>query len=326
MECIPFSIDRLNDMCQLWNRELGRDFPMRYELFKQNTILDRNLFRNGSWITVDRENKVTGFIISKMWNEEDLNVDFGRGTGWIQVLTVASNYRNSGVGTSLLRKAENAFKQREISKIVLGKDPWHFFPGIPFEYDSVKTWFERRGYAYTHRVYDMYRNYSAEEPCRLSRRRGIRFYLMGECAKGKLLAFLNRCFPGRWEYEAIQYFERGGTGREYVIFEINGEIKGFCRINDSRSPFIAQNTYWAPLFDSELGGIGPLGIDPELRGRGYGTALVQAGIYFLRKRGIQHVVIDWTDLTEFYGKLGYRVWKSYGQYEKDLLTTDQTVH
>src|SRR5690606_27090853 len=165
-------------------------------------IFDKILFRNGQWITVDRENKVTGVIISKMWRERDLYVENGRGTGWIQVLVVDSKYRTSGVGTTLLRKAENAFKQKDISKIVLGKDPWHFFPGIPDEYGSVKKWFERRGYAYIHRVYDMYRHYSVGEPCRLSRRRGVRFFLMGKSDKGKLLAFLNKCFPGRWEYEA----------------------------------------------------------------------------------------------------------------------------
>ena len=72
--------------------------------------------------------------------------------------------------------------------------------------------------------------------------------------------------------------------------------------------FIAQNVYWAPLFEEELGGIGPLGIAPEERGKGYGLAIVQAGMYFLSQRGIKNIVIDWTNLVDFYGKLGISLW------------------
>ncbi|WP_338463302.1 GNAT family N-acetyltransferase [Brevibacillus borstelensis] len=133
-----------------------------------------------------------------------------------------------------------------------------------------------------------------------------------------LMAFFNRCFPGRWEYEALCYFEKGGTGREFVLAEKNGAIIGFCRINDARSPIIAQNVYWAPLFADELGGIGPLGIDPQERKYGYGRGVVEAGIYFLRQRGIERICIDWTDLVDFYRKLGFEVWKGYRSYSKIL--------
>ena len=38
----------------------------------------------------------------------------------------------------------------------------------------------------------------------------------------------------------------------------------------ANSPFIAQNVYWSPLFEEEVGGIGPLGIDAEEQKQGYG--------------------------------------------------------
>jgi len=96
------------------------------------------------------------------------------------------------------------------------------------------------------------------------------------------------------------------------------EIVGFCRINDQDSPFIAQNTYWAPLYNNELAGLGPLGIDAKERGNGYGLAIVEAAIAFLRKRGHRRIVIDWTDLVDFYAKLGYQKWKTYHSYKKYL--------
>ncbi|MFK4997057.1 GNAT family N-acetyltransferase [Bacillus sp. N9] len=74
----------------------------------------------------------------------------------------------------------------------------------------------------------------------------------------------------------------------------NNQIIGFCRINDNASPFIAQNIYWAPLFQHDLGGIGPLGIDSNERNNGYGLAIVQAALYYLQERKIKTIVIDWT--------------------------------
>ncbi len=89
-------------------------------------------------------------------------------------------------------------------------------------------------------------------------------------------------------------------------------------MNDRHSPFIAQNVYWAPLFDGDLGGVGPLGIDSAERNKGYGLKIVEAGIATLRNRGSNHIVIDWTRLIEFYGKLGFNVWKVYQKYTKTL--------
>ena len=35
----------------------------------------------------------------------------------------------------------------------------------------------------------------------------------------ELLAFMTRCFPGTWDYQHRDYWERGGTGREFVLLE-----------------------------------------------------------------------------------------------------------
>ncbi|WP_243700544.1 GNAT family N-acetyltransferase [Caldanaerobacter subterraneus] len=147
----------------------------------------------------------------------------------------------------------------------------------------------------------------------------IKFSILNLEEKDDFLSFLKENFPGRWEYEAIHYFMKGGKGREFVIAKKNSDIVGFCRINDSHSPFIAQNVYWAPLFDKELGGIEPLGIAQKERGKGLGIAIVQAGIYFLYQRKIKDVVIDWTDLENFYRKLGWEAWKQYFVFKKVLL-------
>ncbi len=308
---------RAKQLVDLWNDEIGGNFPMRMSLFLQNTVDDHNLYLPGSWIAIDEHtDQVVGFVSAKIWQEERGNMDLGHNLGWIQSLLVRSAFRKRGIGSHLLQTAESALLQGGATQILLGRDPWHYFPGVPSSDDDVKKWFEIRGFVQSGVDHDLYRLNDGEYDCDLPLIDGVQFRLLESYEQEKLLSLLHRCFPGRWEYEAIHYFERGGTGREFVILEKEGEMIGFCRINDASSPFIAQNTYWAPLFEDELGGIGPLGIDREHRKNGYGLAIVQAGTYFLQERGIKRIVIDWTGLVEFYNKLGFNVWKSYIKYVK----------
>lgn len=309
--------NRLEEMVRLWNQELNSDFPIREELFKQNSFHDENVCLNASRIAVNEHDEVIGFVVAKKW-QESLDVKMRTETGWIQVLLVHSNYRGRGIGTKLLSHAEKVLKDAGIKEILLGKDPWHYFPGIPKQYEYVCNWFERKGYEHFGTEYDMINEYVDEGKMKVPKARDAEYSILDKKDKIDFIQFLHRCFPGRWEYEAVKYFEKGGTGREFVVLKKAEEIVGFCRINDGKSPFIAQNVYWSPLFEDELGGVGPLGVDVNERGNGYGLGIVKAAIAFLRNRGIQRIVIDWTGLVEFYGKLGYKKWKGYQSYRKQL--------
>ncbi|MEH7113813.1 GNAT family N-acetyltransferase [Neobacillus niacini] len=317
MKFISWDINRLQELVSLWNSEIGMQFPIRKELFIQNSFEDKNILQAGSLIAVNDENQVIGFVVSKCW-QENLDVRMNPEIGWIQVLLVKSSYRCKGIGSALLVKAEQALKERNIKTVHMGRDPWHYFPGIPKTSEKVINWFTQRNYVSGYIEYDLIHHYQ-NQPNRFNPSKyDVQFSLLTIEEKQEFLSFLQRCFPGRWEYESIHYFQRGGTGREFVIIKKDGEIIGFCRINDLKSPYIAQNVYWAPLVNEPLGGIGPLGIDPRERKNGYGLAIVEAGISYLRDRNIHSIVIDWTGLVTFYGKLGFKVWKEYQQLSKDL--------
>ena len=317
MKFVSWNKDYIDAVLKLWNQEIGDQFPLRKELLIQNSFIDENICYACSFIALDKNNSVIGFIISKIW-QEALPVPMNQEVGWIQALMVDSKHRNQGIGTKLLVKAETLLKQSGIKILHLGRDPWHYFPGVPDEYKDVRTWFEGRGYIFMGHEYDLIGQYSDQIIEQLPNFPDVTFSILSENEKADFLEFLYRCFPGRWEYEAIHYFQKGGIGREFVVAKKEGKIIGFCRINDANSPFIAQNVYWSPLFDEELGGIGPLGIDQAERKNGYGLAIVKAAVIFLRQRNIKQIVIDWTGLVDFYQKLGYQPWKSYSQYKKDL--------
>lgn len=309
---------KLKELVDLWNKELGKHYPMREELFKQNSFDDKNIYLSGSAIALDNDNKIIGFVVSKKWNEDNCPVQLSNRVGWIQILLVATGHRNQGIGQKLLEHAEKALAVAGVQEIVLGRDPWHYFPGIPSECKATNPWFEKQGYINNGNDYDLISHYSKELTSQMPIKDKVDFTLLKETEKDELLSFLHRCFPGRWEYEALHYFNKGGTGREFVVLKKNNRIIGFCRVNDPESPFIAQNVYWSPLLNRALGGIGPLGVDSAERKKGYGIAIVEAGIAVLRSRGINDIVIDWTGLVDFYGKLGYTKWKSYAKYSKSL--------
>lgn len=317
MKFVPWNIDRIEELVNLWNQELTEKFPMRKELFEQNSFKDENVLHEGSLIAVDSDDGVIGFIVAKRWQEQ-LDINLGTDIGWIQVILVDHNHRNQGIGSRLLEHAESTLKASGMNQVLLGRDPWHYFPGIPKEYESVTTWFKDRDYENYGSEHDLLADYDHINDSSMPFIKGMEFSILERKDKLDFLAFLHRCFPGRWEYEAIHYFKKGGTGREFIVLKRNNKILGFSRINDAKSPLIAQNVYWSPLFNEELGGIGPLGIDSNERKKGYGLAIVEAAIAYLRKRNVNKIVIDWTGLVGFYKKLNYDIWKSYYSYRKVL--------
>jgi hypothetical protein len=49
----PLEENRIGEICRLWNREIGREFPMNERLLRQNSFTDPNVLPEGSWIAVD---------------------------------------------------------------------------------------------------------------------------------------------------------------------------------------------------------------------------------------------------------------------------------
>lgn len=318
MQLKPWQSDRLEELVALWNKELVERFPMRKELFLQNSFLDENISYGGSRIVIDGEDRVIGFVIVKYLKEET-PVKMRDDVGWIQALLVDSAYRNQGIGTLLLRHAEELLKEKGKKVITLGRDTYHYFPGVPSEDQVTARWFEKRGYQHYVTDYDMNCAYVSGQKVNWPELENVEFLILQEEKKDALVDFMHRCFPGRWEHETIHYFRKGGTGREFVVVKEKGQIIGFCRINDALSPVIMGNVNWAPLFDIEaVGGIGPLGVDASRRKNGYGLAVVQAAVAALRERGVTDIIIDWTGIIDFYRKLGYDIWKSYGAYKKEI--------
>ncbi|MDW0112490.1 GNAT family N-acetyltransferase [Sporosarcina saromensis] len=310
-------MDKLDhsQIVQLWNDTIGNRFPMTNALWHQNTTRDSNVNWKGS-VAIVENGELLGFVVTKQFQEQ-LPVQMSTSIGWLQCLLVKSSARHRGIGSKLLYHAEEALKEANVREILLGRDPWHYFPGVPLEDLSAIEWFKEKGYEKTAVETDLKKNMRNAELYKLTNS-ADHFRVLSDEDVPNLVQFLKHTFPGRWHYEAVHYEKLLGTGREFIGLYQKARLKGFCRINDAQSPVIAQNVYWSGLVQGELGGIGPLGIDKSIRGKHFGLDLVKAAANELASRGVDEIVIDWTQLDSFYKKLGFIPWKRYQGMRKTI--------
>src|SRR5690625_7456183 len=109
MKIIPWRETWLTESVRLWNQGIGEDFTMRTELFKQNSLQDKNVCHISSGVAGTDDDQVVGFIVAKRWHET-LDVDMSDTTGWIQTLVVATKMQGQGIGEKILKNAERGLQ------------------------------------------------------------------------------------------------------------------------------------------------------------------------------------------------------------------------
>ncbi|ADH97736.1 GCN5-related N-acetyltransferase [[Bacillus] selenitireducens MLS10] len=296
-----------DQICILWNRIYGDRFPLRKSLFQQNSIEDIHVDADASrLVTVGDE--AVGLIIVK----RDHYNRFQRSQAWIHLLMVDPTYQHRGIGSKLLKQAEATVVNMGASEIVIGQDPYHYFPGVPADQNAIKKWLMKRGYTNVNSVSD-YVNTSPQSERKLDTEN-----ILSSDEKGKLFSFLKAYFSSRWLYEAEEYFLKGGSGSAYVIIKDQGEIIAFCKTNIGEKPLIGSNVNWSQRFTGILGGIGPLGVHPEWRKMKLGREIVLLATRHLLNQGVGSIYIDWTELHGFYRSLGYTSIETYDQFKKTI--------
>jgi predicted N-acetyltransferase YhbS len=208
--------------------------------------------------------------------------------------------------------------------VILGGSFHHVFPGIPESSRSL-AFFESQGYTLGKVAWDVWLQgdpIGIEEAALAVKKARIRAEILksgGQTPihahlKKALLAFLEKEFPGRWHYE-ISAILKGEIASSATLCLFEGERAiGFTQMHEPGSPAACR---WEG-FDPEIASIGPVGLAGDQRGRGLGLAMVVIATQHLRHQGLKKIVIDWTDLIDFYGKLGYQPWQSYRLAEKSL--------
>src|SRR5699024_11756094 len=98
MELTAWKRNFTNELVDLWNQQLGESFPMRHELFEQNSFNDINICWESSKIALDNAGKVVGFITVKRY-QDNLDISMPIKTGWIQAIVVDSTSETGPLGS-----------------------------------------------------------------------------------------------------------------------------------------------------------------------------------------------------------------------------------
>lgn len=290
----------LFECMDLWNNEMGSIYPITKAVYNQNVINYDQKKVYGAY----HLNNLVGFIISKKYEDDDLP-SYNK-LGFISIFYVSKKYRKQGIGSELLKMAEKYLEDK--TTINIGKDINNFFPGVPCDFDNLTdVWLEKRGYQGERYTHDLINH----NPKKITLKPdGFKYQLCTLSEKEALLEFMKNNFQGRWYYEAANYFNNGGTGKEYSICLDKDKVIAFARTNDRTFTDIHYNTIWYDRFNN-LGGVGPLGVDKNYRGMKLGYNIVAYGINVLLDKNISEIIIDWTGLLEFYQQFGFEVWKSF---------------
>ncbi|MFA0782324.1 GNAT family N-acetyltransferase [Fervidibacter sacchari] len=323
MEVVPFEPQMAEQVIGLWNRCIGTHYPLTERLFRQNVLGDPFLQREGNLVALEGK-RVIGWVLSRYLAEVPSELASYKGHASIGALCVDPEFRGRGVASALYEAAEAFLRSQGAKRISVVHYPYHLTPGVPSEAAGLKAFLERKGFGGWRETYDLRRQLvDYEIPTEVEKRLReqnpkvvIRPAREGE--QKAIVEFVGREFPGGWHYDTKRFFEKGGDPSDIVIVVENDEIIGFCHTFTPESIELRGSTHWFPLLQGRWGGLGPIGVAASHRGRGLGLALLCYSVWHNKQRGVTDMVIDWTDLVDFYGRIGFKIWKRYWQGQKTL--------
>ncbi len=307
----PLTLGDEDAVVALWNRAMGELFPLRRRLLHQATLGDPDL-EPGDALLAWLDGEPAGFALVRTWPPR---APYGEAQGWLEAVVVDPRWQRRGVGTALAEEAERMLASRGVTTIWAGGGPAMLFPGVCTGLAAGRRFMEGRGYTLFHEVHDLLGDLDAmPHPSRVETALAAADAQVRVCAEGEweaAEAFLERHFPGPWPRDRRRHRAMGAPAAEIYLLLVGGAIVGLAQTYTGNSPVLGPNVYWAPALGVAEGGLGPIGLAEEWRGRGLGLALLTLALEGLRSRGAHHAVIDWTELLDFYGLLGFRVWRSY---------------
>jgi GNAT superfamily N-acetyltransferase len=306
-----YTMVEADKLVDLWNRSFEHDFPMDQRLWRQNVDSCNKLFPDASVVAV-KDGHIVGAIIGKNPNR-------------LSAIFVAPEFRRRGIATELLARAEVAFTGELETKLIVGQDDRHFSPGVPEYAAEAHAFFTARGFVRNEGyACDLIRSLTdwkpiSASPAVVSRLKALGIVLQ-PCTAALVPALLEHVvsnFSDRWLRDTRdRLLLEPGPSEVIVAVEKKTTVVGFCQTYSIRSAYVGPSIYWRSLIGSAYGGLGPIGVSVNRRKIGLGLELLCYGVTKVAETGAKNMVIDWTNLVNFYAKIGFKPWKRYAAYTK----------
>jgi len=329
MELIPFDLKleiHHAAAAALWTAACGPDLAITPAFVAFNTRFTTGVSQAGQLALEDGQ--PVGFVLASATTGDSTYK-----LGWIDALAVSPAAQRKGYGSALLAWAETWLDLHGAQQIRSGGSLRPFTPGLltgpgsaPYEF------FAHRGYVEEGIEWDVANDLiTYPDPPLPPGAPGapgapILRPVETEADQAALFDFLSREFPGRWYFECQEFFREGGRPADWMLlWPVDAEQPGcqqpagFCQITleDSLRPI---ERFYPHRLPHPWGQFGPLGVAASARGKGYGAAVVDGAARHLKQLGVRGCIIDWTSLTDFYGKFGFTPHREYHVVVKELVT------
>lgn len=286
----------------LWNRTLKPEWPISFNDFSSNIAAYDNKSAINHFVA-EEGSTIVGFVSSQ-----------SAPSGSITCIMVDEHYQRRGIGSDLLENAIYALKEKGIKKIQLGGGGYsYFWPGVPKNLPHAVSFFEKNRWNFTEESVDMLaklQDYETPEFVYDHLDRNITISFATAQDETKILEFESKCFPDWVTY----YEEKLGKDlfHEVLLAKNNaGDILGTVIVSK-------RNSIWRDLVEGSTGTLGALGVKEGERRKGIGLALAAKATEVLKSENVDICYLGWTWLIDWYGKLGYKIWREYQMSWKEV--------
>jgi len=235
-------------------------------------------------------------------------------TGWLSVLLMEPGQEQT-LAPLLLDHAVRQLKDAGMQTVLYGCDPAHFFPGVPDTDTALMEQLTAFGFQAGGTAHDLSRDlidYTLpEKATRALEASGLQIEPCSFSLVPALIEFLKETFPGRWLYDTQRRLRAEPDASDILILTDGKEVSGFVHVYHRGSRMIGASIYWREALGYAYGGLGPIGVAQNVRKQGLGLALLCYAVQHLKNLGVRQMAIDWTDLVDFYGKIGFTPWRTY---------------
>ncbi|MCD6289110.1 MAG: GNAT family N-acetyltransferase [Anaerolineae bacterium] len=296
-------------------RELaGADLPVLLDLCQRTlpldrftpTVLRRRVLeepnRNPAYqLTAWDGDRLIGTILGGVREMEDERM------AWVRLIAIDPAYRRQGIASRLLEELEGRLRADGFTRLRLGNSaPSYFWPGLDVRYTPAYCFFERHGFHRIGEAIDMEVDLAArdwdtsQEEARLERE-GYTIRRLQPSDREAFSAWLQELWGPVWHYEALSSYE-------------NDPISTFVATHGGR--ICAFASYNVTMFEN---GFGPMGTEPDLRGRGIGRVLFWRCMQDMKALGHRTADICWVGPIAFYARVAdARIHRVFWWMEKEL--------
>jgi len=311
MKIRRYNQNDIKEVFRLWKSTIGAKWPIEFPFFF--SIIEEQ-FENTIHYVAETNQGIIGFIASRYGN---LNLVKPRAS--IFLLLVESTEQKKGIGKQLLEIVVDELKLKNIYDIQLGAGAGsYFWPGVPENLPGAISFFQSCGWNFSETSVDLVADLEKFViPKGIKHNKEILITHPKENDISKLLKFEKENFPN-WYI----YFQFSIDKKDYenilIAQDQSGNIIGSALIHGPYKSKCKSEFKWKTLLGNTMGGFGVIGVHEKFRRQGIGMSIAIKASLLLKSRGVLNSYLGWTWLVDWYGKLGYEIWRSYKMSWKKL--------